>query len=314
MLPSVSALFFFEAAARTGSFTRAASELNVTQPAVSRMISRLETHLGVTLFTRTAGGTALTEAGLLLQRPVTGAFRAIEDGLNALEARRSGVEAVTLSLSSAFTTHWLMPKLGALKLRFPHVDLRYQLIAGPLRGPVDMVDLAMRFSDTSEGDTAAFLMHEVIFPVCQPTYLQDRSGAGSITAIDLVDSRLGWAESYDDLRRQSGNIFETLRFPDYAVVVQAALLGQGVALGWLTVASHWLLAGALVPASSQIVRTQRRCDLVLPKGKSPRPVTIEIRDWIIAEMRSDVAAIDRLFPHLALLSAAFGDADGGVTA
>ena len=304
MLPSANALFFFEAVARTGSFTRAAAELNVTQPAVSRMMGRLEAHLGVRLFTRAAGGTALTEDGALLQRPVAEAFQAIAAGLGALEVRRSGVEPVTLSLSSAFTTHWLMPRLGKLKLAFPLVDFRFQLIAGPLRGPVDAVDLGMRFSE-GEGDPAALVMREVVFPVCQPAYLQARSGPGSITAIDLVDSPLGWAEDYPDLRHRSGNSFATLRFPDYAVVIQAALLGQGIALGWLTVASHWLLAGDLVPASSEVVITRRRCELLPPQGRPSRPVVIAIRDWIVAEMRSDVAEIDKQFPDLRLLEAAY---------
>src|SRR5258708_27678133 len=68
MLPSSNALFVFDAAARNGSFTAAAAELNVTQPAVSRMLGRFEDYLGVRLFNRTAGGAALTEEGELLYR------------------------------------------------------------------------------------------------------------------------------------------------------------------------------------------------------------------------------------------------------
>ena len=76
MLPSSNALFVFDAAARNGSFTAAAAELNVTQPAVSRMLGQFEDYLGVRLFDRTAGRAALTEEGELLYRRVSKAFAA----------------------------------------------------------------------------------------------------------------------------------------------------------------------------------------------------------------------------------------------
>src|SRR6266568_7393030 len=96
MLPSGNALFVFEAAARSGSFTAAAAELNVTQPAVSRMLARFEQYLGVRLFDRTAAGATLTEDGELLYRRVLDGFRSIESGLIELERRRRGTETITL--------------------------------------------------------------------------------------------------------------------------------------------------------------------------------------------------------------------------
>src|SRR5207244_8402741 len=89
-LPSSHALFVFDAAARTGSFTAAAAELNVTQPAVSRMMGRFEQYLGVRLFDRTNGGAVLTEEGELLYRRVVDGFRSIESGLVEIERRRRG--------------------------------------------------------------------------------------------------------------------------------------------------------------------------------------------------------------------------------
>ena len=119
MLPSSNALFVFDAAARNGSFTAAAAELNVTQPAVSRMLGQFEEHLGVRLFDRKAGRAVLTEEGELLYRRVLEGFRSIESGLIEIERRRKGTETVTLSVSSAFTTHWLMPRIDKLQRQFP---------------------------------------------------------------------------------------------------------------------------------------------------------------------------------------------------
>src|SRR6266404_3538612 len=135
---------------RSGSFTAAAAELNVTQPAVSRMLGRFEQHLGVRLFDRSAGGAVLTEEGELLYRRVLDGFRSIESGLIEIERRRRGTETITLSVSSAFTTHWLMPRIDKLQRQFPSVDLRFQLISGSLRGAVENVDFGMRFRDQDD--------------------------------------------------------------------------------------------------------------------------------------------------------------------
>src|SRR6266511_1467035 len=96
-LPSSHALFVFDAAARNGSFTAAAAELNVTQPAVSRMLGQFEDYLGVRLFDRTNGRAALTEEGEILYRHVSDGFRSIEGGLIEIDRRRKGTETVTLS-------------------------------------------------------------------------------------------------------------------------------------------------------------------------------------------------------------------------
>ncbi len=113
-LPSANALFVFEAAARCGNFTRAAQELYVSQPAVSRMLARMEDHLGVQLFERARGGIELTENGRILYGKISEGFNGIVGAIREIEARSTGVESVTLSVSTAFTTHWLMLRMNRL--------------------------------------------------------------------------------------------------------------------------------------------------------------------------------------------------------
>ncbi len=310
MLPSGNALFVFEAAARNGSFTAAAAELNVTQPAVSRMLARFEQYLGVRLFDRTAAGATLTEEGDLLFRRIVDGFRSIETGLREIEKRRSGTETVTLSVSTAFTTHWLMPRIDKLQRQFPNVDLRFQLISGSLRGPVENVDLGMRFSDQNDPEpNGTLVMKEVMVPICSPAYRQLDAGtkgqANSNTIIHLADTPADWASQYADFLTNRAGPSKVLSFSDYAIVVQAALLGQGIALGWLTVASHWLVTGALVPASERLTTTGRLCKLLYPRNRSVRPVVAEIRDWIIGQVQSDLQGVDRLYPKLGLLAASY---------
>jgi DNA-binding transcriptional LysR family regulator len=310
MIPSANALFVFEAAAREGSFTKAAAELNVTQPAVSRMLGRLEQYIGVRLFERLAEGVALTEDGRILYRRIADGFRGIETAIEEINRRRTGLETVTLSLSSGFTTHWLMPRIGALQKACPNVDLRFQLIPGALKGPVEGVDLGMRFIDPNDVEhESAFFINEVTLPVCSPAYLAQRSGKGDAattdTFIHLGENRPDWMESFDAGPTRRSSSSNLLHFSDYAVVVQAALLGQGIALGWINVVSHWLRTEALVPVRRSVVKTGRQCRLAHLRSRPMRAPVVIVQDWLIAEIRADVAVIDRLHPDLGMGIASF---------
>ncbi|WGF89731.1 LysR family transcriptional regulator [Marinivivus vitaminiproducens] len=296
MLPSANALFVFESAARWHSFSGAAAELNVTQPAVSRMLARLEQHLGTRLFTRSAAGVDLTAEGRALYRVVARSFRDVENAIGELRPRPSGGEPLTLSLSSAFTTHWLMPRIDRFRAAFPTVDLRFQLIAGPLHGPVE-VDLGMRFLTRDHPDyVPAFAVEETMLPVCSPAYRQAHDADHARHAIiDLSGWDGSWPESFAGLRADDSL---RLAFPDYAVVLQAALLGQGVALGWSYVVSHWLRHGQLVPAAAGLIRTDRQCQLMLPKDRAARPIVLAVRDWLIAEIRAEMRIVHERYPGL----------------
>jgi LysR family transcriptional regulator, glycine cleavage system transcriptional activator len=85
------------------------------------------------------------------------------------------------------------------------------------------------------------------------------------------------------------------------------LLGQGIALGHVNVVTHWLREGALVPAVDQVSATDRDCLLVHAADRPLRPVVAQLRDWMVDEMKSDVAAVDSLYPSLKLRRWVAGD-------
>src|SRR4051794_36383503 len=144
-VPSPKGLLIFEAAARTRSFTAAAAEFNITQPSVSRSIAQLETTIGVKLFVRRPRGLELTSDGGELFITVRKSMALVEDTIRTIQARNANSKPViTLSLSSSFVAHWLLPRLGEFRADFPNVDLRFDLIAGVMRGVPDNVDLATR--------------------------------------------------------------------------------------------------------------------------------------------------------------------------
>lgn len=302
-LPSANALFAFEAAARCGNFSKAALELYVTQPAVSRMLSRMEEHLNVKLFERAHGKVRLTEDGEILYTRISEGFRGIEAALDQIEARRTGTETITLSVSTAFTTHWLMPRMHKLRAAFPSVDLRFQLTSGPMRGPVTDVDLGLRFPHRDDlHEHGVLLMPEILLPVCSAGYAataRARAKDGD-TLMNLTDGDRDWQRRFASFQKNGRRVARVLDFSDYAIVIQAALVGEGIALGWLNSTAYWLSTGALVPGEQEALVTERACRLLHPSDRPLRAAVEEVRDWIVEEMRSDVLAIDRMYPALQL--------------
>ncbi len=303
-LPSMNGFFTFEAAARCGTFARAAAELNVTPAAVSRMIGRLEEHLGAPLFERLPGGVRPTADGQLLHEAISRGFAGIEAALREIEDRRAGVETVTLSVSTSFTTHWIMPHMAEIKRAFPALELRFQLIMTALSGPVGDVDLGMRFVEGPDArHEASYIMPEVLVPICSPGY---RAGGQEAlaqagppaTLINLSEAQPDWSHLF--FPGEARPVAASMNFSDYAIVVQAAMLGQGVALGWLNVACHWLRTGALVPASERVMTTGRHCQFVRARDKPLRPIVAQLRDWMIARLTEDVAAVAARHPALGL--------------
>ncbi|MBS9478391.1 LysR family transcriptional regulator [Ancylobacter radicis] len=303
ILPSMNGFFTFEAAARCGNFARAAEELNVTPAAVSRMVGRLEEHIGVSLFDRLPGGVALTEAGRILHEAIGRGFSGIERALQEIEDRRIGIETVTLSVSTGFTTHWMMPHMAELKRDFPKLELRFQLIMTALGGPVHDVDLGMRFLDRADPrHEASYIMPEIVLPVCSPSYAETGRSVSAvrrtIRLIRLSEAEPDWSNLVTP--EPGAPAPETMDLDDYAIVVQAAMLGQGVALGWLNVVCHWLRTGALVPAGPRATASGRHCQFLRLRDKPLRPIVADLRDWIITRLRADLDAVAERYDDLGL--------------
>jgi DNA-binding transcriptional LysR family regulator len=272
------------------------------------MLSRMEDHIGVRLFERVRGGIELTESGRIMYRAISEGFSGIENAIREIEARATGVESVTLSVSTSFTTHWLMPRMSRLNEAFPDTDLRFQLTSGRIGGPLNDVDLGMRFLHDGEIDANAVLvMPETLLPVCNQRYHQssqtDDGRAHGDTVIVMDDEHRGWHDRFGASAGHARHVAALLSFSDYAIVVQAALLGQGIAVGWLNVVSHWLAQGALVPAEQKVIVTDRRCCLITPTNRPLRPIVAKVRDWMIAEARNDIRIVETKYPGLRLLEA-----------
>ena len=303
LISSPKALLVFEAAARHGSFTRAARDFNISQPSVSRNIAQLEQDIGQALFLRGAGGARLTEAGQVL-------FLAASEGLNRIanaiamlrEQSDTHDTEVVLSFSNAFVTNWLVSRLAALSDSFPEAVLRFDLVPGTRKSVTGEVDLATLIADPAP--EAIVLAPEVIIPVCSAAYLAkhgplpDREGvAGEIRAeghrfLHLSDhSRSIW-DPVLGAGHSDGAEGMWHEFSDYAAIIQAASDGSGIALGWLNVVAGSLRSGRLVPAwQGRWVETGRAIQLFSTRPGPMRPLARDIGRWICTQMAEDIDAV-----------------------
>jgi DNA-binding transcriptional LysR family regulator len=180
----------------------------------------------------------------------------------------------------------------------------------------------MRFLREAELDeNSVAVMPEMLLPVCNRAY-REAASAGSgrddgDTVMVMDEGDHGWHNRFKSFAEHGRHVSGVLSFSDYAIVVQAALLGQGIALGWLNVLTHWLRQGALVPAEDELIATARLCCLVWPTSRPLRPIVGQVRDWLIEEVRADLSAVDQTYPQLKLLDTleaagfAFGRESGG---
>ncbi|MEE8505558.1 MAG: transcriptional regulator GcvA [Kiloniellales bacterium] len=291
-LPPANSLVVFEAAARCLNFTRAATELSVTQAAVSRQINTLEDHLGTPLFRRLHRGLRLTREGQRLQKAVTMGLEHIAN--TAADIRRMRGEAeVTVSTSVSFASYWLMSRVA--KFRAAHQDVELRLVASaPVSDlAVAGIDLAVRYGTGRwPGVEAIHLLDNEIFPVCAPDYLAGRRALNN--PADLVNETLLHLAEFDRnwvtwevwlraLGVEAAPEKRGLEFDNYLVLIQAALDGQGVALGGGRLADDFLARGALVRPIEATLRSDRAFYLLTPAEAPLSPPAALFRDWILYE-------------------------------
>lgn len=299
-ISSLSALASFEAAARLESFTLAAAELGVTQAAVSRQVKLLETELNQPLFLRAHRKVTLTPAGAALAATVTSAFGRMAE---MIETIRQPVvpNAVTIGATLAFSHLWLLPRLAAFRLQHPDINLKLVADDSPSDLRRDRLDAAIRYGQAPfpDGRSIASLPDEV-FPVCSPKLLNGMSprlGAIDIAKLPLIaqdtvnPSWLNWRSWAKEagLGAALGTASDRsrLRFSHYTDTVQAAVNGEGIALGWATLISAPLSEGKLVRVVAHSVRPKEEHHVLIPLGREPSPPAAAFLAWMSERLTTE---------------------------
>jgi DNA-binding transcriptional LysR family regulator len=186
-LPPLSSVRVFEAAARHGSFKKAAEELNITASAVSHAVQNLEDWLGVALFQRGGGKLGLTEPGAAYAVAVGEALKAVAEATARLPGRRSQGR-LAISSAPGFAARWLLPRLSRFTERYPEtgVDIETSLKAVDL--PMEGIDAAIRLAPASRATPSwTRLLDESLVPVCSPSLLEKYAGLSGLKLIASAD-------------------------------------------------------------------------------------------------------------------------------
>ena len=289
-------LIIFESAARLGSFTKAASELNMQQPSVSAAIRQLEDALGVKLFVRGHRTVDLTTAGNRLFTDVSKSLDDIEASVNAV--RQMGRdEHITLSSSSAFSYHWMMPRLSDLHDKHPSIDLRLQISDREPDLDFENISLGIRLGN---GNWPQFnvvkLADEIIYPVSSPRVMAAAKNLISVPNLlherlihleEPIRERPTWTQWFSHHGIHNRDIVSGLRLNDYALVLQAAISDEGFAFGWDHIVRPLIKQNLLVPKEEWAWKTGNGIYLVWSKRRNLTDNAKLVRDWIISAAEYD---------------------------
>lgn len=291
---TLAALRFFEAAARLGSFKRAALELHVTQGAVSQQIKHLEEALGCKLFLRLPRQIAPTEEGARFATAVTRALRLIEQEAAAISGARSNIE-IRLRAGPSFALRWLVPRLGSFYARYPKIKLFITATYGYVDPSRREFDVAIELiKGRVPGLHCEELLEEHMTPVCSPSYLSEHSFLKTprdLSRCTLLHDGQAWLGRDEDaewrywLRAVGATSVDSTKgrfFSLSNLSIEAALSDQGVAMGRTCLISDWLATGQLVAPFKTIPSPTRYC-LVYPKELAKRPGMQEVIRWLREE-------------------------------
>jgi LysR family glycine cleavage system transcriptional activator len=295
-LPPLHALRAFEAVGRLLSFRRAGEELLITQSAVSHHIRQLEDALGVRLFERKARSIALTPAGERYLEVVSRAFAGIAEGAAELAGARAR-QSLRVSLLPSFAANWLVPRLSRFRGAQPAIDVELD----PTLRLVDLAageaDLAIRYGDGRWPNVRAeLLIAERLTPVVSPRLARERRlhEPADLLALPLLLTKrpFDW-EVWASGSGLDMGAARTIQLTDYNIVLQAAIDGEGVALGRTVLIEDRLRAGLLVAPCPRIVTSPLAGHWILtPERRRLSPAVQAFVQWMRAEAGEQGEAAD----------------------
>jgi LysR family transcriptional regulator, glycine cleavage system transcriptional activator len=294
-LPPLDLIQGFEAAARTLSFTKAAEELFITQSAVSRQMRALEEHLGVSLFARRHRALALTDQGRALQGAATDLLERLQQVTDRLRVEAAG-RHLTVTTTGGFASLWLIPRLRGFIQHHPDVDVRISATYKTVNLERDLVDVAVRYCKEERlPEGAVRLFGQELFPVCSPSLLKEAPRPlrsledlqhHALLHMEGAGGFLDWgtwlaAQGHADLRPTA-----SIRFDSYEQMIQAALSGQGVAMGIGQLVASLVEAGRLVVPFGESIASPTSYWVISSTSTGSRPHVRAFVDWLVAEARS----------------------------
>lgn len=286
-LPSLTAIRSFAVAARHLSFVRAARELGVQPPAVSRQVADLERALGVELFVRSKPRLRLTPRGQDLLSAVASGLDTIHQGCERVK-RRDDDNRVSVITSIGITSCWLLSRLVDFYQQHPEIELELTTRDSTQNLDTLEADVAIVFGrDDLPGVGHTCIFRETMNTVCSPALLD---GANALSVAELRGKPLlhyhhpahrdDWQRLFESVGEAAPSPGPGMRFNSYIVYLQAAINGIGIAVGWEHYLDDFLADGRLVRASPLRLRTRRGYFCCLSQSGAEKPAALRFRDWI----------------------------------
>lgn len=278
-------LMAFDAAARTGSFTAAAEELNLTQGAVSRQVHALEQQLDIVLFNRVKKSVHLTEVGKIYSRDVHEALQLIRNAsLNAISNPLSGT--LNLAILPTFGTRWLMPKFPDFLQKNPDITVNFVSKLSPFDFYTENLHAAIHYGSPDwPGTDSTFLMSEEVIPVCSPGFLQQNTiykpwELSQLPLLHLESRPKAWDEWFElyevDPPKGQGMLFE-----QFSIIAKAASTGLGIALLPKFLIQSELDRKELVPVLDLPMKSGSGYYLVTPVDKAEYAPVSVFTKWLL---------------------------------
>lgn len=302
-IPPLNGLRAFEAAARHLSFTEAARELNVTQAAISHQIRGLEARLGIPLFERSKRGLSLTEPARNYLPSLIEAFDLMDRATRRL-TRHEKEGALRVSALPSFAARWLLPRLPRFREKHPDIDILISANERLSDLETEGIDVGLRFGrGTYAGLTSHRLMGDCRLPVCSPALArgpralrrpQDLSHHVLLHDDISEGIEVDW-KAWMQLVGLSGiDASRGPGFSDSAMVLAAAIAGQGVALARASLAIDDVAAGLLLQPFGPAVRARYEYWFVTTRRSADYPKVRAFREWLTAEAVDTEAKMNAL--------------------
>lgn len=281
---------------RHGSFTRAATELHLTQSAISRQVAQLERFLGKKLFTREPRALRLTVSGQSYAEEVQRLLVVCAEATEAVMKRKGHIE-LTVACSSGVAVLWLMPRLT--RFRAAHPDFHLRLIINDSLASLSEAEFDVGMYYLREGPPAGLaarrLYDEDVFPVCTPRYLNGRK----LTPADLPEEMLLMLEdgqrqwmSWQVWLAQNGlaeaRTEHKLVANQYPILLQLAIEGQGIVLAWRHMIDACLRDGLLVRACDASASLGGGYYAVWPQDRTEPAAARLFRNWLVQESAEEI--------------------------
>lgn len=291
LVPSMTALQCFEAAARHLSFTRAAEELHLTQSAVSKQVAQLEDMLRHHLFLRIRRRLQLTPAGSLYLAEVNKILTQVDMSSRYVLTYGEQTEILKVATQPSFGVRWLIPHLKGFGKRHGniHLDIRNEMEPfALLQGSADVVFFYGQ--GTWPGATCVELFREEVVPVCAPELLAGRTltGAEALAELVLLQSTSrpeAWHEWFLEQDLQSVSAYHGPRFDTFYMALSAAQAGCGVALVPRYLAAKELAEGSLVVPWNHAMRSTGAHYLAYAEHAAEVPKVRALVEWIREQLQ-----------------------------